>query len=363
MILAGCAALAGALFASCSYLRKGGDAAGRPGERSSPNFRDGKYLNPVPTIVTGDGTVLDTIWRWISSTEQRTPPVRMEFPNPSLRESLDAEDGLRVAWVGHSSVIIKIDGKIFLTDPMWSERASPVSFMGPARFFNPPFPLEALPPLDGVIISHDHYDHLDRDTVTRLAATGVVFYTPLAVGEILRSWGIPGERVVELDWHEERALGGGHSLIAAPARHFSGRGIGKRDTTQWASWIITSGKHRVYFGGDGGYFAGFADIGARYGPFDLVMLEIGAYGDNWPDIHMGPSNAVKAHLDLKGAVLLPIHWGTFNLAFHSWTEPVEKLIAAADTQGIRLCLPRPGLVVGGDLTVNSRWWKADRKSP
>ncbi len=358
-IFAACALVAVAVFVSCAYFRKGG---GEPdgGEYRSPNFRDGVFLNPVPTTVTMDGKTMNTLWRWISITDGRTPGSALSFRNASIREQMEAPGDLKIAWVGHSSVLMKIDGKIFLTDPMWGRRASPLSFMGPARFFEPPFSLDELPRLDGVIISHDHYDHLDRDTIERLGATGVMFYAPLGVGAILRSWGVAAENVAEFDWWQERALGEGHRLVAVPARHFSGRGLRSRNSTLWTAWVVAGGAHRVFFGGDGGYFEGFAEIGAKYGPFDLVMLETGAYDRNWPAIHMGPVNAVRAHLDLKGRVLMPIHWGTFNLALHAWTEPVETLVASAREQAVALCLPRPGQVVQGDsLAVDSRWWGTD----
>ncbi|TGE22142.1 MBL fold metallo-hydrolase [Hymenobacter aquaticus] len=325
----------------------------------TPSQFDGKkYRNTVPTGMSMDyGRMLG---RWLRGPEEREPktplgPFRADAA--ALAEPVPAA-ALRVTWLGHSSTLLELDGKRFLTDPVWAERASPSGLIGPKRFFAPPLPLAELPPLDAVLLSHDHYDHLDRAAIRVLARTGVPFFCPLGVGAHLRRWGVPAANITELDWWQEVALGDTHRLAATPARHFSGRGL-TRDNTLWASWCVLGPTHRAFFGGDSGpYEAGFREIGAAYGPFDLVMLEIGAYDELWADIHMGPDHALAAQQALGGGALLPLHWATFNLAFHGWTEPVERLLRAAPPRQVPLLLPRPGQRV--DVAAgaySAEWWR------
>lgn len=323
----------------------------------TPSRFDGKkFSNTVPTTMSSDYGLM--LRRQILGKQERVPrralgPFRSDAV--ALSEPVPAE-ALRVTWFGHSSTLLEIDGKRFLTDPVWRLRASPVA-LGPKRFFAPPLLLSDLPALDGVILSHDHYDHLDKDAIRELAKTGVPFFCPLGVGGHLRRWGVASSQVHELDWWQEIAVGQEHTLVATPARHFSGRGL-IRDTTLWASWCILGPKHRAFFGGDSGPFeTGFREIGAAYGPFDLVMLEIGAYDEQWSAIHMGPDEALVAHSALGGGALLPLHWATFNLAFHSWHEPADRLLAAASS-GVSLLLPAPGQRVDvAEGPLPAQWWR------
>jgi L-ascorbate metabolism protein UlaG (beta-lactamase superfamily) len=233
---------------------------------------------------------------------------------------------------------------------------SPSTLLGPKRFFAPPIALMDLPPIDAAVISHDHYDHLDMRTVCFLAARGTVFAVPLGIGAHLERWGVPEERRVELDWGESVDVGG-LRLEACPARHYSGR-LYFGDPTLWASWAILGPRHRVFFSGDSGYFEEFRRIGERLGPFDLTLAKIGAYGTTWPQIHMTPEEAVRAHGDVRGAVLLPVHWGTFNLAYHDWREPAERVVAAAADRGARLVVPRPGeSVEPARASEPITWWR------
>ncbi|TGE22843.1 MBL fold metallo-hydrolase [Hymenobacter metallicola] len=326
--------------------------------KTASQFTGKKYLNSLPTSMSMDyGRMLR---RWLRGTEEREPktalgPFRADVA--ALAEPVPAS-ALRVTWLGHSSTLIELDGKRFLTDPVWRLRASPLSMAGPKRFFAPPLELSELPQLDAVILSHDHYDHLDKDAIRWLSRTGVPFFCPLGVGGHLRRWGVPATQITELDWWQQVNLGTTHMLVATPARHFSGRGL-TRDTTLWASWCVLGPEHRVFFGGDSGpYEAAFREIGQAYGPFDLTMLEVGAYDELWADIHMGPAHALAAHRALQGNTLLPLHWGTFNLAFHGWTEPVEQLLKLAAAHGDTLVVPRPGQRV--EVTAgayNSQWWR------
>ncbi|MFZ5569256.1 MAG: MBL fold metallo-hydrolase [Thermodesulfobacteriota bacterium] len=322
---------------------------------------DKAFDNLVPTTISKPGTLWGTVWDYMAGDEIREPASP---PGPFAADVRLAEppaaEGLAVCWIGHSTVVIDIDGKRFLTDPIWSRRCSPFSLIGPRRFFDPPAPLNQVRYVDGVIISHDHYDHLDEATIRCLGQRDVIFYVPRGVGKQLRDWGISEKRIRERTWWEEIRIGLNHRLIATPARHFSGRGIFDRNRTLWVSWVIQGSRHRVFFGGDGGYFPGFDTIGRLYGPFDLTMLEIGAYHPNWGEIHLGPRNAVKAHRKLRGRVLLPIHWGTFKLALHAWNTPAEEVIEVAKKDGVQLLLPLPGKMIApmGE-TLISRWWEAE----
>ena len=321
---------------------------------------DGKrYHNFLPTSVSPPSGYGALLKRYVTAKEEREPrqplgPFRADAA--ALAAPVPANT-LRATWLGHSSTLLEIDGRRFLTDPVWSERVSPSQWMGPKRFFAPPLPLGQLPKLDAVILSHDHYDHLDAAAIRVLGRTGVPFLCPLGVGAHLRRWGVPAIHITELNWWETVALGNDFTLAATPARHFSGRGL-TRNNTLWASWCLLGPHHKVFFGGDSGPFdEAFRQIGEAYGPFDLVMLEIGASDAEWANIHLGPDNALAAHQLLGGGPLLPLHWGTFNLAFHAWRQPVQRLLEAAGTE-VTLLLPAPGQrvdVAAGAL--NSGWWE------
>jgi L-ascorbate metabolism protein UlaG (beta-lactamase superfamily) len=256
-------------------------------------------------------------------------------------------------------MLLELDGLRVLTDPVWGDRASPASFAGPKRFAPVPVAISALPPLDAVLISHDHYDHLCIHTLRELAKLDVPFITALGVGAHLESWGVPAARITELDWWEQTVLPGGQlSFTATPAQHFSGRGMADRNRSLWASWVIRTDKHRVFFSGDTGLTQEFAEIRERQGPFDLVMLEIGAFHPSWGDIHLGPENALAAHALLGGGTLLPVHWGTFNLALHDWNEPAETLYTLAKERGVRVITPKLGAPTEpARVEAQKPWWR------
>jgi L-ascorbate metabolism protein UlaG (beta-lactamase superfamily) len=264
--------------------------------------------------------------------------------------------GLRVTWLGHSTTILEIGGERLLVDPVWAERASFVSFAGPRRFHEPPLPLVELPDVSAVVLSHDHYDHLDEPLVRALAARRLRWIAPLGVGDWLRAWGVGARDVEELDWWESTDVGR-VELTATPARHFSGRGLVSRDRTLWCGWAFVAADHRVYYAGDTAMQREFREIGDRLGPFDLTMIEIGAYDALGPDVHLGPEQAVLAHRLVRGGVMLPLHWGTFDLALHGWTEPIERTLVAAERQGLRVALPTPGGMFEPPASLpSSRWW-------
>ncbi|MEZ4417026.1 MAG: MBL fold metallo-hydrolase [Gemmatimonadota bacterium] len=291
--------------------------------------------------------------------EERKPRAPLPTLDPRERWRTPPETGLRVTWLGHSTLFLEIDGVRVLIDPVWGSRASPSRRVGPRRFQPPPVPLAALPSVDLVLLSHDHYDHLDYPTIRTLASTQVPFLAPLGVGAHLEHWGVRTDRITEVDWWERFTVpGSAVDIIATPAQHFSGRTPGSRNHTLWASYVIESPKHCVYHGADSGLMPAFKTIGERFGPFDLVCLEIGAYHPAWGDIHLGPVNALTAWKALGGGPLLPIHWGTFALAMHRWDDPIEELVAGAGAAGADLLTPRLGepLEPARDTGVRP-WWR------
>jgi len=326
---------------------------------ASPQF-DGRTFVNTHAVSSGfkAGVERPTMRDFLCGGEQRIPPGPLPLVNPAPQWARPAASGLRVTWLGHSTLLIEIDGVRVLTDPVWGKRASPLPFAGPKRFHPPPAPLAALPPLDAVIVSHDHYDHLDRPTIRALARSSVPFITSLGVGAHLERWGVPPARITELDWWETTDLGGVR-ITAAPAQHFSGRGIKNRNATLWSSFHLLGPDHSFFFGADTGLTSEYADIGRRLGPFDVVALEIGAYHPAWGDIHMGPRNALAAYAMLGSGAFLPIHWSTFNLAMHPWDEPAETLFRLAPAAGVPLITPRLGEPVEpshGPLI--DPWWRA-----
>ncbi|MER6562496.1 MBL fold metallo-hydrolase [Streptomyces sp. NPDC001027] len=348
--------------------------------RRSPHYKDGVFQNPGgPARIRPSGSMLDFAKDFFDKEQRprRAPAGTVPVHATTLADlAKPPVTGLRVTWMGHSSVLAEIDGQRVLFDPVWGERCSPFAFAGPKRLHPAPLPLAALGPVDVVVISHDHYDHLDLPTIKALAGTDTVFAVPLGVGAHLEHWGVSADRLRELDWHEATEVGG-LTLTATPARHFCGRGLRNTQHTLWASWVVAGAEHRLFHSGDTGYFDGFRDIGAAHGPFDATMIQIGAYSDfwpkdhtdrtplpgAWPDIHMSPAQGVQAHLDLQGGspggVLLPIHWGTFNLALHAWAEPGEWTKDAAEEAGQAVALPRPGepFEPAGKLPEEP-WWRA-----
>ncbi|MCB1045885.1 MAG: MBL fold metallo-hydrolase [Calditrichaeota bacterium] len=323
---------------------------------ASPQWHGGSFHNPLPVR---NGSLLKMLARYWNRSTHATPDLPLPVCQRRAADfSQPPTSGLRVTWLGHSSVLIEIGGKRLLCDPVWGRRVSPVSWLGPTRFFAPPLALEDLPPLDAVLLTHDHYDHLDRETIRLLRDRVPLFVTPLGVGAWLERWGVRPERIIERDWWQSLDLGE-LVLTATPARHFSGRLLGhlRGNPTLWAGWAIQSPRHRVYICGDSGFFPGFREIGERLGPFDLSLIECGAYDALWPDVHLGPEQAVKAHALVRGGLLLPVHWGTFNLAFHGWTEPVERLLRAAQSSATPLVIPRPGESVDpASPAPLLRWW-------
>lgn len=361
------AALAAGLLGALVAVTRGLPVAvgGRPsGERAervrrSPQYRDGAFHNTAKTSTVGSREASRQLLReFLNGRALRKPAGPIPVVGNGRAHADSDPTGLYVTWYGHASTLVEIDGARVLIDPVWGERVSPSPLLGPRRLHQPPVPIEALPRVDAILISHDHYDHLDLPTVRTLLRTQAApFVVPLGVGAHLERWQVPARRIIELDWSEQVELAG-ITLTSTAAQHFSGRRFA-RDGTLWSSFVIAGPLHKVFYTGDSGYFDGYAAIGERYGPFDLTLVQVGAYNDLWPDIHMTPEQGVAAHLDLRGGLLVPVHWATFVLATHAWTEPADRLWAEAKAHDITLAVPRPGerIAVATPPSVDG-WWQA-----
>lgn len=342
---------------SCSSATTPSSIARQKAIEKSPQWKDGQFRN---TLKRSESSIWSMIKAEISNDAEYMVPKE---PIPTVTRkgeefATPPANDLRVTWFGHSSVLIEIDGHRVLTDPVWSDRTSPFSFIGPKRFFAPPLPLDELPNPDVVIISHDHYDHLDKETIETLKDRVSLFAVPLGVGAHLEEWGVDPANIVERDWWETVEVGT-LTLTATPARHFSGRSITDihGNPTLWSGWSIAGPEHRVYYSGDTAMFPGFTEIGERLGPFDLTLIEIGSYNKMWSDVHVGPEQAVQAHRMVRGKLLFPVHWATFNLALHNWTEPAERLIVASNQFDVPIVIPKPGESVLPDApSTVTRWW-------
>ncbi|WP_431908632.1 MBL fold metallo-hydrolase [Micromonospora carbonacea] len=358
---AGLAALAGLAWVARDVpAALGGRLSGARAERAarSPQFRDGAFRNRASTRTMAGSPDRNLVRELIFGKQKRRPTAAVPLVRPADPPAAATDRELGVVWYGHASALIEIEGHRVLVDPVWSDRCSPSALLGPRRLHEPPVGLHELPTVDAVVISHDHYDHLDMATVRALTAgQSAPFVVPLGVGAHLERWGVPEDRIVELDWAESHRVGG-LTITATAAQHFSGRGL-RRDGTLWSSWVVAGAHRRVFYTGDSGYFDGYAEIGAEHGPFDVTLIQIGAYDRAWPSIHMFPEEAVAAHLDLRGGLLLPVHWATFNLALHDWSEPVDRLWAEAKARDVRLAVPRPGeRVVVDDPPAVDGWWQS-----
>lgn len=326
-----------------------------------PRYRDGRFVNVEQNGERRRGgmgrAMVDFLF---GNSKMRVPTCALPIiADTAERLKAPIQTGLRITWLGHSTTLIELDGEVFLTDPIWSERASPSTLVGPKRYHPPPMPLDALPKLSAVLISHDHYDHLDHRTIESLAATGVTFYVPLGVGAHLEAWGVDPSKIVELAWWDEVTVGSVR-VVSTPAHHFSGRTLFDRDRTLWTSFSLIGPRHRVFFSGDTGLTNLFQAVGQRLGPFDVAMLEVGQYHPAWGDIHLGPEGALEAHAMLGAKKLFPIHWGTFVLGLHAWSEPAEELLKEGARRNVSVVSPFIGEPVEPTEVelATGPWWRA-----
>ncbi|WCL48591.1 MBL fold metallo-hydrolase [Leptospira sp. GIMC2001] len=351
------------VFNNCSAFGKDPFGAHQEKIQKSPNFDSTKeqFVNRRPNILDEmreKQNMLSLTWKFFfGGSDYKTPTEKLPEVKPDMVEFLKPSDGIKFIWFGHSSFLVNIDGKILLFDPVFSESAAPFSFIV-KRFQDAVIKLEELPNIDYIIISHDHYDHLDMETIQFFAEKQTKFITPLGVTSHIKDWGIAEDRLMELDWWESLNIGG-VEIVCTPAQHFSGRKCSNGNKTLWGSWVIIGKSERFYFSGDSGYDVHFKNIGDKYGPFEIAFIENGQYNELWREVHVLPEETGQAFLDLKGKRLVPVHWGMFDLSLHSWYEPIEELEKQAELKNINLLTPKFGQIVYTKRdNIFERWWKA-----
>ena len=354
--------LIGILFAGCQDVGQDQEERLRR-MRESPQYDGSHFVNPISVPKLAPGSLWSMVKRYtivprIDARPASAPPVE-----PLRRTDWTPGDGFSFAWLGHSSFLVALEGTRILVDPVLEERASPLSWIGPRRFHPPPATAEGLPEVDVVLVTHDHYDHLEEPTVARLATTGARFLVPLGIGELLEEWGVAASRIVELDWWQSHRIGS-LRFTATPALHYASRGILDGNKRLWCSWSVRGSGRSFFVSGDSGYFDAFERIGEKEGPFDVTFLKIGSYDEAWKQVHMTPEEAARQHRDLQGGLLVPSHWATFDLGLHPWYEPVERLLKAAREGGARVIVP----VIGRRIEVERPpeiefWWRQAPSSP
>lgn len=350
--------LVAAGFGVDQYI-KGAEPMNKDRIQKSAQYNGEKFVNAAPLSPQGIRFIPKMIMQQFNG---KTQPAMPQKPIPVLDitpeqlASLPANQTIFFK-LGHSSLLLWIENEFWLIDPVFSDRVSPFSFMGPKRFHPTPLSIADLPPIKGVILSHNHYDHLDEAAIKTLTTKVENFYMPLGVGATLSKWGVSSDRIHEFDWHESIEVSN-LTLTATPSQHFSGRGLSDRNQSLWASWVIKSSQNNIYFSGDSGYFAGFKDIGTQYGPFDIAFMETGAYNTLWPDVHMMPQETVQAFIDLKGSVLVPIHNSTFDLSVHAWFDPLEQVLKYSTEKNVKLLVPTMGEAVNLNAIPELKtWWQ------
>lgn len=341
----------------------------RPGKEYDEKFKTSSHYNPEEKVFFNRRQDLikemrkramsfSTFKEWFAGGQNRKPTKPLPEIKPDMNEFVKLSPDIKVVWFGHSTFLLNLEGKIILVDPVFSGSAAPFNFMV-KRFQKPVLELSELPAIDYIVISHDHYDHLDMESIQFFKDKKTLFIAPLGVGSHMIGWGIPANRITELDWwqtHKQDGL----EFTATPAQHFSGRDAIHDNTTLWASWVLKTEKHNIYFSGDSGYDTHFKEIGEKYGPFDLAFIENGQYNQKWKEVHMLPEESVQAFYDLKAKRYFPVHWGMFELAFHSWYEPIQKISEMAWDKGISLVSPKLGEVVEVNASYkNHFWWEAE----
>lgn len=351
----------GALFVNMSpeFGGKYSKARQRDYEQTG-HYEKGKFINQIETnLDLKIGDMFGTMKDFIVGTPNREPDFNIPVEHVDSLSLEKDKNEPRLIWFGHSAFLLQIDQKNILLDPMFGDVPAPHPLLGSKRYSTSlPIEIEKLPQIDAIIISHDHYDHLDYGSIEKLKSKTQKFFVPLGVGAHFQSWGIAPENIIELDWWKN-----GHidslEFVFTPSRHFSGRGLTDRNRTLWGSWVINGTNHRIYFSGDGGYGPHFKEIGEKYGPFDLAMIECGQYNEKWSQIHMMPEESAQAGKDLNAKKVMPIHWGAFSLALHSWTDPVERILKKSKELNLNIITPRIGELIQIDAqnsAYQSQWW-------
>jgi len=354
-------ALGGVMILSCSSFGTIPDVKDMSGIEKIPYYdkNQGKFINRRPGLIEDEmkkNIRFGSMMEWFKSREHGIPGEILPEVKPDMIEFTKISSRIKIIWFGHSSVLMNVSGKKILIDPVFSGSASPVGFMV-KRFQKPVLELSGLPEIDYIVISHDHYDHLDMQTMKFFKDKKAEFIVPPGVGSHLRGWGIGAGRITELGWWEKTERGD-IDFIAAPSQHFSGRSFTQKNKTLWASWIISSRKEKIFFSGDSGYDIHFSEIGKKYGPFDLAFIETGQYNEKWSTVHMLPHEAAQAYFDLGAKRYFPIHWGMFELALHPWFQPASDIAKEADSRGINLITPLLGEMITMDENLKTgRWWE------
>lgn len=323
------------------------------------HYEDGKFVNQIPSeMEIGFKDMPSLIYKQFKKDPDRQPSEKFDIQHIDSLEIERKPDSItRLTWFGHSSFLLEIAGKKILLDPMFGDVPAPHPWLGKSRYSKGlPIEIEKLPKIDAIIMSHDHYDHLDYGSIMKLKEKTEQFYMPLGVGAHFRKWGVEESRIHELDWWDDIKLDS-LTFTCTPARHFSGRGFIRAETL-WSSWVIQSPEKNIYFSGDSGYGPHFKKIGEKFGHFDFAMMECGQYNEKWQAIHMMPEETIQAAIDVNAAVTQPIHWGAFTLSLHSWTDPIERASKEAANKGVTLCTPEIGeAVLIGEQYPNSKWWE------
>ncbi len=356
-------ALAALFLAGHLFFRLYPSFGGKPKRKhlkQSPNYRNRKFINQIPTSMAMHvGGAMSLIRDSMRRNQHKRPakPLLVEHPDPQALLSATIPE---LVWFGHSASLLRLQSQTILLDPMLGPSPSPFTAIGPRRFSKSlPMTPEEIPHVDAVLISHDHYDHLDYPTIKKLRSKTDKFFVPLGVGAHLRSWGVKPHQIVEMDWWDEAKFES-LTFVCTPARHFSGRTLTDRYKTLWCSWVISGKNTKLFFSGDTGYGPHFKQIGEKYGPFDLTLMECGQYDERWPNIHMMPEQTLAAHQDVRGRRLFPLHWGAFVLALHPWADSVERLRKVAKAAHVPVVTPRIGEIVSikAPTYPKTTWWKA-----
>lgn len=338
----------------------------KPSKDDLSRFQQSKHFNgevfvnqsQIPKSIES-GTILEALWKYIKGSPNRTPEPGVVQVIPVTASELQNKDNqTRILWFGHSSFLLQTEGKNFLFDPMFSDVPAPHPWLGLPRYSEVlPIEPEDLPELDAVFISHDHYDHLDLDSIKALNGKTKHFYVPLGVGSHLTYWGVDGSQITEMDWWQEADLDG-IDILFTPAHHFSGRGLTGGDQTLWGGWLLKGNTVSLYFSGDSGCGPHFKEINERYGAIDFALLECGQYNQNWADIHMFPEQTVQAAVDLEARVMMPVHWGAFTLSLHEWYDPAERAVAAAAKINQPIVIPQIGelITLVEEPKPRAAWW-------